>query len=395
MKFALKAVNSDRHVVALELDAADEAGARSAARERGYTVIAARRKNLVARPAPWASAFPTALFTIELLALLEAGLNVVEALQTLADKEPGGAHRQVLGGILAALERGESLSQALAACPACFSPLYTATIQSSERTGNLREALQRYIAYHDEVDKVRRKALSALLYPAILSTVGLVVLGFLVFYVVPRFAGVYEQISTDLPFFSALLLGIGHWTGRNGPAVGVLLAAALALGGYASTSGRLRAAFAERLWRMPWLGRRLRVYQLARLYRTTGMLLRAGIPAARALDMVGGLLAPNLRPALELAIARIREGRSISASLTGAGLATPVATRMMLVGERSGQMGELMDRAARFYDEDTARFVDHFTRVLEPALMTALGVAVGMVVVLMYMPIFELAGAIQ
>lgn len=394
MKFALKAVDAGRQVVALELEAIDEAAALSLAHERGYAVLAARRKGLPgmgARP----SAFPATLFTIELLALLEAGLNVVEALQTLAEKEPRGAHRQVLFGLLAALERGESLSQATEHFPACFSPLCTATIRSSERTGNIREALQRFIAYQEEVDKVRRKACSALLYPAILAVVGTLVLAFLLLYVVPRFATVYEEMSTELPFFSALLLMLGRWTGQNAAFIGAAFVAGFAALCYAARSMQIRARVAAELWRVPGLGQRLKVYQLARLYRTVGMLLRSGVPAVRALEMVGGLLDPNLRPRLDQALTRIREGRSFSFSLTSAGLATPVATRMMLVGERSGQMGDLMDRAARFYDDEISRFVDNFTRVLEPVLMAALGLAVGLVVVLMYMPIFELAGAIQ
>jgi general secretion pathway protein F len=157
----------------------------------------------------------------------------------------------------------------------------------------------------------------------------------------------------------------------------------------------VRAALIERLWRIPALGERARIYQLARLYRTAGMLLRAGIPAATALEMVGDLLPPVLRGALERATTLVREGGSLSFALTATGLTSPVATRMLAVGERSGRMGELMDRIARFYDDETARFLDAYVRVFEPALMAVLGLGVGAVLVLMYMPIFELAGSIR
>jgi len=139
----------------------------------------------------------------------------------------------------------------------------------------------------------------------------------------------------------------------------------------------------------------MKVYQLARLYRTIGMLLRAGIPAVRAFDMVRDLLSSHLRLNLLRARELIAEGRPMSAALDATGLATPVAMRMMMVGERSGKMGEIMGRIARFHDDETARFVDWFTRAFEPILMAVLGLAVGGVVVLMYMPIFELAGSIQ
>ena len=242
---------------------------------------------------------------------------------------------------------------------------------------------------------MRRKVLAALLYPAILVVVGALVLAFLLFYVVPRFARVYEDISTELPLFSSLLLSVGRWLESNGLATVLLVATALGSAIYALSRENVRAALVERLWRVPALGERMMIYQLARFYRTVGMLLLAGIPAIRAFDMVSGLLAPNLRAQLARATALLGEGRSTSGALAAVGLATPVATRMLAVGERSGQMGELMDRIARFYDDETARFVDAFTRVFEPLLMTVLGLAVGLVVVLMYMPVFELAGSLR
>ena len=149
------------------------------------------------------------------------------------------------------------------------------------------------------------------------------------------------------------------------------------------------------LWRFPALGSRMKVYQLARLYRTAGMLLNAGIPAVKALDMVRDLLAVHLRPHLTRAKTMIEQGQAMSVALGAAGLATPVAARMMSVGERSGDMGHMLTQIARFHDDEVARFIDWFTRAFEPILMAVLGVAVGGVVVLMYMPIFELAGSIK
>ncbi len=396
MRFELKAVDGDNRVVVLDLEAEDEASAHDAAVRKGYAVLAIGR----ARTAAWnllfrKTAFPIDLFAVEFLALLDAGLNAVEALQALAEKEPSGESRRVLTELLATLYRGEALSQAVARQPRAFPPLFVATLRSSERTGNLKEALGRYIAYQEELDKVRRKVLAALLYPAILVAVGSLMLAFLLFYVVPRFARVYEDISTGLPLFSSLLLTVGRWIEGNGLATAVLILLAVGTGAYAASRESVRARLLERLWRIPALGERMMIYQLARFYRTVGMLLLAGIPAVRAFEMVSGLLTPNLRAQLERATALLGEGRSLSGALTATGLATPVATRMLAVGERSGRMGELMDRIARFYDDETARFVDTFTRVFEPLLMTVLGLAVGLVVVLMYMPVFELAGSLR
>jgi general secretion pathway protein F len=283
----------------------------------------------------------------------------------------------------------------VASCPQHFSPLYVATIKASERTGNVKEALSRYIAYQEEFDRVRKKVVSASIYPVILMIVGALVLGFLMFYVVPRFAQVYEDMSGALPFFSQLVLGFGSFVGKHGFFLFSVFILALGSGAYALSRPAVRVGLMQRAWRFPALGERMKTYQLARLYRTAGMLLKAGIPAVRALDMVRGLLSAHLRPPLEQARKMIEQGKSMSFALGAAGLATPVAARMMSVGERSGDMGGMFAQIARFHDDEVARYVDWFTRAFEPILMTVLGASIGLIVVLMYMPIFELAGNIK
>ena len=393
MRFDMHAVDARQRVVALTLEAASEAAARDAARGRGLDVFEIKSKSVLAFPRR--PAFSALLFSRELKSLLEAGLNLVEALQTLAEKEAGGERSQVLRGIVSALHRGEPYSRALAGFPAVFSPLYVASVKAAERTGGIAEALARLIAYQEELESVKKKVVSASIYPAILLAVGVLVLGFLMFYVVPRFAGVYEDMAQTLPFFSQLLLAFGRFAGRNMVFIGIAFAALIAGSIWAFSSAAFRAWLNSRLWRLPGVGGRMKVYQLARLYRTAGMLLRAGIPAVRALDMAQDLLSAQLRPQLALAKRLIEEGRSMSAAFGTAGLATPVASRMMAVGERSGDMGAMLGEIARFHDEEVARAVDWLTRAFEPVLMAVLGIAVGLVVVLMYMPIFELAGSIK
>ena len=398
MQFEIHALDRQQQVVALALEARSEAAAREAAERRGLAVFAV--KHLEARKvwrilAKRGAAFPTMLFSVELMALLDAGLNLVEAISTLAEKHAHMEAGSVLGGILAAIHRGEPFSQAVAAHPQHFSPLYVATVKASERTGNVKEALGRYIAYQEEFDRVRKKIVSATIYPAILMLVGLAVVGFLMFYVVPRFARVYEDMASTLPFFSRLLLSFGSFVGQHAVVVALSFASLAGIAVFLFTRAEFRAWLNTRLWAIPAIGDRLKTYQLARLYRTAGMLLKAGIPAVKVLDMVRGLLAAHLRPQLAQARRAIEQGQSMSSALAAAGLATPVAARMMTVGERSGDMGAMFGQIARFHDEEIARFVDWATRAFEPILMTVLGVSVGVIVVLMYMPIFELAGNIQ
>jgi general secretion pathway protein F len=394
MHFQLLALDARQQLVALTLQAENAALAADEAQRQGLSVISLEPKGLrfsLSR----GKRFPTTLFSIELLSLLEAGLNLVEAMQTLAEKDANGDRREVLCGILSAIHRGETFSRAVAGFPQHFSPLYVASIRAAERTGNVAEALGRYIAYQEELERVRKKIVSASIYPAVLMVVGVLVIGFLMLYVVPRFAKVYEDMSGTLPFFSRLLLGFGNFVGNHAVALALACVALAAATAWAFSRAEFRAWLNTRLWRLPALGERMKTYQLARLYRTAGMLLKAGIPAVRALDMVGGLLAAHLRPSLMDAKKMIEQGQPMSAAFGAAGLATPVAARMMSVGERSGDMGHMLQQIARFHDDEVARSLDWFTRAFEPLLMAVLGTAVGVVVVLMYMPIFELAGSIR
>jgi general secretion pathway protein F len=164
---------------------------------------------------------------------------------------------------------------------------------------------------------------------------------------------------------------------------------------YALRATRLRTTLADAVWRLPGIGERMKVYQLARFYRTIGMLLKGGVPLVTTLKMGAQLLHPVLRARLASAGQAISEGRSVSESLDANELTTPVALRMLAVGEQSGNMGEMMDRIASFHDEEISRWVEWFTRMFEPILMAVIGLLIGGIVILMYMPIFELAGSLQ
>lgn len=396
MRYEIKALRTPYDVVALTLDALDESDAKAQAAAQGYTVLAIRVKHsLRAWMGPRRSRFPLLLFTQELLALTNAGLTIVDGIETLAEKEARPESRKILRQILAQLNEGRSLSYTLQNLPAVFPPLYVATVRASERTGDLSEALNRYIAYQTQMDTVRKKVVSASIYPLLLVGAGGLVTLFLMAYVVPRFSRIYEDLGTDLPLLSQLLLQWGKLLQAHGLLVLGVLAATVAGLAYLATRPAAKDWVMRRLWRIPAAGARMRIYQLARFYRTLGMLLRGGTPVGQAIKMVSDLLQPALRMHLEEAARKISEGRSISFAMEAHALTTPVALRMLRVGERTGQMGEMMERIAAFYDEETARWVEWFTRLFEPLLMALIGLAIGFIVVLMYLPIFELAGSLQ
>jgi general secretion pathway protein F len=394
MQYEIRAVKGTAGIVRLALDAADEAAARAQAKAQGYTVLSARSRRGFGGLGPLRPGrFPLLLFSQEVLALLSAGLALGEVFDTMAAKETRAETRRLLDGVRERLYEGRSLSAALEEHPQAFPPLYVATVRAAERTGDLPEALARYIAYQERLDLVKKKVLSASIYPAVLILVGGLVTLFLLGYVVPRFAGIYADVGRELPWLSRLLVDWGRLLNAHGGLVVAALAAALAAAVAFQAQGRRLAG--EWLARVPAIGARARIYHLARFYRTVSMLLRGGTPLVTALAMVPGLLPPALRERLARAAARIREGAGISAALDEHGLTTPVALRMLRVGEKSGDMAGMMERIAIFHDDELARWIDWFTRLFEPLLMALIGVVIGAIVVLMYLPIFELAGTLQ
>ena len=396
MRFELRAITHDGRMETLDLQALDEASAREHAQGQGYTVVAVRRRtDLFAFLRRSGERFPLVLFSQELLVLLEAGLPLVEAIDTLAAKERRGDFRALLSRVVVVLREGRTLSSALEQFPTAFPALYVATVRAAERTSDLPHALARYVGYQTQIEALRKRVVNASIYPVLLIGMGGLVSLFLLFYVVPRFGRIYEERSTELPFVSQVLLSWGQLVEGHGTATLLVLGLLLAAGIYAFRATRLRAAIADALWKLPGLGERMKIYQLARFYRTIGMLLKGGVPLVTTLKMGAELLHPVLRARLASAGQSISEGRSVSESLDANDLTTPVALRMLAVGEQSGNMGEMMDRIASFHDEEISRWVEWFTRLFEPILMAVIGLLIGGIVILMYMPIFELAGSLQ
>lgn len=395
MRFRVKAIGEAGTVEVVSVDAGSASQAEQIARERGLSVISLQREGGggVSLRAVGAR-FPLQVFAQQLVSLLSAGLSTVEALEALAQENQGHTARQVQA-VLVEVRRGRSLSQAMEQSPAAFSPLFVATVRASERTGDLREALTRFIEYERQIEQLRKKVVSASIYPLLLACTGLLVTGFLMFYVVPRFSAIYEEIGGDLPVLSKLLMQWGQLLSAHASAALAGLAALAAAVAFGFSRPALRASVWRRLWAVPRIGDMLRVYQLARLYRTLGMLQRGGMPLPWAMDMADGLLDPVLRPALAAARVAVREGRPVSEALSAVGLTTPMALSMLRVGERTGELGAMMDRIASYYDEDLARWVDMATRLFEPLLMAGIGVLIGAIVVLLYLPVFELAGALK
>lgn len=392
MQFQVKAVRG-RDIITVDLAASHTEDALTQARARGLTPLSA--KAVESKSLKIKNKFPLALFTQELLALVDAGLNLVEAIEGLAEKESRTDVKAVIDRLLGALQQGKTFSTALAEQTSVFPMLYIATVKASEKTGDISEALTRYAAYEAQIDELKKKVISASIYPALLIIVGGLVILFLLGFVVPKFSTIYEGAGDDLPWLSQVLMSWGQLLADHGQTLLLVSVAVIAL----LVVGMMQPAFKRMatslLWRVPTFGDKLKIYQYARFYRTLGMLLKGGTPILPAMQSARGLLDASLQSQMQQAEQEIGEGQNISAALEHAELTTPVALRMLRVGERGGNIDDMMTRIATFYDEELSRWIDWFTKLFEPLLMLVIGLVIGLVVLLLYMPIFELAGSIQ
>jgi general secretion pathway protein F len=350
---------------------------------------------LVKRPDSPRARLDIAQFAQELAALLDAGLGMVDALRTLGLRQRSGAEQRVFDRAARALAEGLPPSQALAQQPDVFPALLVAAVAASEQTGDLAASLRRFADHQTTLRALRSRFVGAAIYPAVLLVVGALVVAFLLGVVVPRFALLIENTRHDLPLASRLLLQWGTTIAAH-PLPFVLgcaaLAAALALAVIRGRRNGWRYAGLQRIW---LIGPLVRLFRQAQFFRTTAMLVGGGIPALRALGMSGALLTPEDQRALERACASIAEGRALGDALAASGVADVVAQRMLEVAGRTGRLAETLERIAGFQEAQLARAMDVAARLVEPALMVLIGLVIGGIVVLMYLPIFELAAGLQ
>lgn len=339
--------------------------------------------------------FDLALFSHELIALLRAGLSLIEALETLAERQQQAQQDDaMLADLVRYMREGRSFSHSLEAYPHFFPELFVASIAASEQTGEMVDALERYLRYHEQASAIRQKIISASLYPAMLLVVGAGVGLFLLCFLVPRFSRVYEGMSTELPLASRLLMQWGLFASEHAWLVtGGLVVMVVLLVSALRHPGAQRYAMSV-LQRNRWIGAQLRLMQLSRFYRSLGLLLRSGIPAIKALRMTQPLLPGVMQTALGQAIQEISHGKTLSESLQRFQLTTPVALRLLRAGERNGQLADMLEQVAAFHDKEVGHWIDRFTRLFEPLLMLFIGSVIGGIVILLYLPIFELAGSL-
>jgi general secretion pathway protein F len=398
MRFEIMAYRNHEGVFPMSLEAESFDEARVLARAKGVDIVSIRQQwHWLAQRRRKDPPFDLLLFSQELRSLLAAGLSLVESLGALSRKETRSSRRDLVDTLIRHLREGKSFSTALREFPAIFPPLYVALAAASEKTGDLGSSLGRFIDYRSQMDLARKQVVSAAIYPVLLVGVGGFVVLFLMGYVVPRFSRIYEEFGSELPFMSRLLMQWGQLFDAYG--LQILFA-------FASLATVIFLLFRRTLFRQRLLRRlmalktlrglrsRFRIYALSRFFRTLGLLQREGIPIIGALSLARELLPEDSRLSLDRVALDVRAGVALSAAMEANDLAPPIASDLLKVGEKTGDVGEKMIRIADIYDAEIARWTEWFLKLFEPVLMLTIGLFIAFIVVLLYLPIFELAGSI-
>jgi type IV pilus assembly protein PilC len=336
------------------------------------------------------------VFNQELATLLKAGMPLVQSLDILRQRVSNPTFKAVLDGVYEKVRAGTALSDAFGEHPDLFPGVYSASLMAGERAGNLDEVIRRYVAYEKVIGAVKRRTISALIYPAILVTMMLVLIGIIVLRVVPAFSEFYSNFGRQLPLSTRIIIGISNFAIGNLPLIVIgVIAAAVALSSWWKQPGQ-RTRIDRMLLEVPWAGATIRKFSTAQLARTLGTLLGGGIPLVNALEIAGRSMS-NRYLASELVdvTRRVREGQGFAAGLRERGLFADVAVKMVEVGESTGALQEMLNSLAEFYDEEIETEVQRFITLIEPVILVVMGAVIALVVLALYMPLFELSSVVQ
>ncbi len=369
--------------------------------QKGLCVLALRPRRALAR---WAPRLPSRraiparefiVFNQELATLLKAGMPLVHSLDILRARMSNPLFKAVLDDIHEKVEGGMALSEAFASHGALFPGVYTASLMAGEKSGSLEAVLRRYVAYVKVLAGVRRRTLSALVYPGVLLTLSLVVVSIIVLRVVPAFSDFYSQFDRELPLVTRGILAVS--AAVRSKLLVILLLAAAALVGFDTWLRRpgQRERFDRWVLVLPAIGPTARKFATSQLARTLATLVGGGIPLVDAIAIASRSIG-NRSMAAEMGIVgrRVREGESFAAAMAERGVFPDVAVKMVEVGEATGALQEMLNSLADFYDEEIETDLGRFVTLVEPSLLIVMGIVIASLLLALYMPLFQLSSIV-
>ncbi|MGE0042966.1 MAG: type II secretion system F family protein [Vicinamibacterales bacterium] len=335
------------------------------------------------------------VFNQELATLLKAGMPLVQSLDILRSRLTNPVMKAVLDDVHEQVRSGTALSDAFQSHGDLFPTVYTASLMAGERAGNLDAVLRRYVAYAKVVDTVRKKTISALIYPVILILLAVALVGIIVLKVVPTFSDFYDSFGAQLPLSTRIIVAVSDFVrGQFALIVVALVGGGAAFWAWVRQPGQ-RARLDYLLLKVPVLGTSMLKFQTSQLARTLATLLGGGIPLVNALEISARSTGNrHLGAELEVVCQKVREGQGFAATLLERRLLPDVAIKMIEVGESTGALQEMLNSLADFYDEEIDTEVGRFVTIIEPALLIIMGIVIATIVLALYLPLFNLTSVI-
>jgi type IV pilus assembly protein PilC len=336
------------------------------------------------------------VYNQELATLLKAGMPLVQSLDILRQRVTNPVFKVVLDDVYERVRSGSALSEAFEAHAGLFPGVYTASLLAGEKSGNLEQVLRRYVSYVKVVSGVRRKTISALVYPAILVLLSIIVVTVIVVKVVPEFGNFYNQFGKELPLSTRFIVGLSAFVTAYFVLILGAIAGSIALALWWVRQPGQRRRLHRLILKLPMLGPIAQKFSTSQGARTLATLLGGGIPLVNALEVTSRSMG-NQHMAAELTTAaqQVREGRSLAATLQDSGAFPDVAIKMVEVGESTGALQEMLNSLADFYDEEIDTNLGRFVTVIEPALLVIMGIVIAGLLLSLYLPLFNLSSALS
>ena len=332
------------------------------------------------------------LFNQQMVALLKAGVPLLQSLESTLERMPSGAFRRYLTDVRNRVRAGASLSDGFAAQGDAFPPLYSASLSAGERSGELATVMGRYLVFAKKTQMLRTKVISALIYPAVLVVVGLMSISALLFFSLPKFAAFYADFDSQLPAFTQAIISSTTWVSDHATIVGgaAVIAVIAARWWGATPAGRL--TIDRVILRLPLLGSVARMYNVAQFSRTLSTLLSGGIPLVPSLHTVTGAMTNRVFINACNAITEdVRQGKALWESIDRTETMTDLAIDLCKVGEATGSLDVMLVNVADFYDEQVDENMTRVVSVLSPVIIVLMGFVVLVLLLAMYLPIFNLS----
>ena len=385
-------------------ESTSEEAARIELQRRGFHVFKIQRRGILGslaglRPGAQARRIKgdtLLLFNQELAALIRAGLPILQALEIMLERQSDPLFRQVLSEVRTKVESGVNLSDAFADFGDLFPRIYSQTLKAGERSGELEQVLRRFVRYVKLVNETRRKVVSALIYPAVLVCLSLVMILVMGIFVMPKFADFFTNLEAELPLMTRVTMGFSTFLQQRWP--WVLLALAVATAVFL----QVRRSAVGRQWtdrwklKVPLLGSIFRRMAISELCRSLATLLAGGIPLVSALDSsVNAIANSYIRNKLVPAIGRVTEGQALYTALEKSGQAPSIVLEMTRVGEETGALDSMLTNASDFLDEEVEVRTQRVLTLVEPMMLVFMGLIVALLLVSIYLPLFSALGQVQ